>query len=72
LALGSAIAGVVWREDPRITMGALVGAGLFQLGPFFGFNRRLGYVAVPVGTVVLLTVAWWYYWPLVGLRPDSS
>jgi len=64
-ALASALSGVVWREDPRITALALVGAALSQVGVFLGFNRRLGYVALPVGTVVILAAVWWYYWPLV-------
>ncbi|MFC7075955.1 TIGR04206 family protein [Haloarcula halophila] len=66
LALASAVSGVVWREDERITALALVGAGLTQVSVFLGFNRRIGYVALPVGTVLLLAVAWWYYWPLVA------
>jgi len=65
VALASAVSGVLWREDPRITLLSLVGAALSQLGVFLGFNRRLGYVALPVGTALLLAVAWWYYWPLV-------
>ncbi|MDS0282916.1 TIGR04206 family protein [Haloarcula onubensis] len=65
VALASALSGAVWREDPRITALSLVGAALSQVGVFLGFNRRLGYVAVPVGTVVILAVVWWYYWPLV-------
>jgi uncharacterized protein (TIGR04206 family) len=64
VALTSAISGVVWREDPRITALALVGTALSQIGVFLGFNRRLGSVAVPVGTVVILAGVWWYYWPL--------
>ncbi len=64
LALVSALSGVVWREDPRITALALVGAALSQVGVFLGFNRRLGSLAVPVGTVVILAAVWWYYWPL--------
>jgi len=66
LALASSLSGVVWREDPRITMLSLVGAALSQVSVFLGFNRRIGYLAIPVGTVVLLALAWWYYWPLVG------
>jgi uncharacterized protein (TIGR04206 family) len=66
LALASAFSAVVWREDPRLTALSLVGAALLQVDVFLGFDRRLGYTAVPVGTVVLLVVAWWYYWPLVG------
>jgi len=65
LALASALSAVLWREDPRITALALVGAALSQLGVFFSFNRRLNYLALPVGTVVILAAVWWYYWPLV-------
>lgn len=65
LALASALSGAVWREDPRITALALVGAALSQVGVFVGFNRRLGSLAVPLGTVVILATVWWYYWPLV-------
>jgi uncharacterized protein (TIGR04206 family) len=65
LALASAVSAVNWREDPRITLFSLVGAGLSQVGVFFGFNRRMGYTALPVGCVLLLAVAWWYYWPLM-------
>ena len=65
VALASAISGVVWREDPRITALSLLGAALLQVEVFLGFNRRLGYLALPVGTVAILAVVWWYYWPLV-------
>jgi len=64
IALASAVSGVVWREDPRITALALVGAALSQVGVFLGLNSRLGSLAVPVGTVVILAAVWWYYWPL--------
>jgi uncharacterized protein (TIGR04206 family) len=66
LALASALSGVVWREDPRITALSLVGAALTQVEVFLGFNRRLGSVALPIGTVVILAAVWWYYWPLFG------
>ena len=65
LALGSAVAGVVWREDVRLTAFALAAAGLSQISVFLGFNRRIGYVGFPLGTVVLLAVVWWFYWPSV-------
>ncbi|MDS0221087.1 TIGR04206 family protein [Haloarcula sp. S1AR25-5A] len=64
-ALSSAVAGVVWREDVRLTALALAGAGLSQIPVFLGFNRRLNYVAVPVGSLVLLAVVWWYYLPAI-------
>jgi len=63
LALASAVAGVVWREDPRLTAFALAAAGLSQVSVSLGFTRRLGSTAFPLGTVVLLAVVWWYYWP---------
>ncbi|WP_423999342.1 TIGR04206 family protein [Haloarcula salina] len=63
LGLASAVAGVVWHEDRRLTAFALTAAGLSQVSVALGFNRRLGSTAVPVGTVVLLAVVWWYYWP---------
>ena len=69
-ALASAVAGVVWREDVRVTALALAGAGLTQFPVFLGFNRRLDYVAVPVGSLVLLAVVWWYYLP--AIRADTA
>ncbi|MFC6757599.1 MULTISPECIES: TIGR04206 family protein [Haloarcula] len=74
IALLSALSGVVWREDPRITALALVGAALSQVGVFLGFNRRLGSLAVPVGTVCILVAVWWYYWPLLTAdgAPDDD
>ncbi|MBX0284802.1 TIGR04206 family protein [Halomicroarcula sp. F28] len=74
VALASALSGVLWREDPRITALALVGAALSQVSVFLGFNRRPGYVALPVGTVVILAAVWWYYWPLFttdGMTDDD-
>jgi uncharacterized protein (TIGR04206 family) len=70
VALASAVAGVVWREDVRVTALALAGAGLTQFPVFLGFNRRLNYVAVPVGSIVLLIVVWWYYLP--AIRNDTA
>ncbi|MCJ0619270.1 TIGR04206 family protein [Haloarcula hispanica] len=70
VALASAVAGVVWREDVRVTALALAGAGLTQFPVFLGFNRRLNYVAVPVGSLVLLIVVWWYYLP--AIRADTA
>jgi uncharacterized protein (TIGR04206 family) len=71
LGLASAVSGVVWREDERITALALVGAALTQVSVFLGFNRRIGYVALPLGTVLLLAIVWWYYWPLVAPRDET-
>ena len=69
-ALASAVAGVVWREDTRVTALALAGAGLTQFPVFLGFNRRLNYLAVPVGSFILLIVVWWYYLP--AIRADTA
>lgn len=61
LALGSALLGLVWREDRRLTGALLVLAGLTEAGVSLGFMRRPGYLAVPVGTILLWLVAWRYY-----------
>jgi len=70
-AVVSALVGLYWRESGRVTAGLLVVAGLSQLWFAAGFYRRPGYVAVPLGTVAVWLVAWWYYRPelrqLVGL-----
>jgi len=71
LALGSAASGVFWREDHRITALALLGAALSQVGVAVGFSRRMGTLALPLGTIGLLAVAWWYYWPLVRPVPEK-
>ena len=72
LGVTSAVSGVLWREDPRVTALSLVGAALLQVGGFLGFDRRLGYTAIPMGTAVLLTVVWWYYWPLLRNDPTTT
>jgi len=61
LALTSAVSGLIWREDVRLTAALLVVAGLAELWVAWGFMRRPGYLAVPVGTVLMWTVVWWYY-----------
>ena len=74
VGLASAIGGVVWQENQRITAAALTFAGLSQLWVAGGFGRRLGYTALPVGTIVLLAVVWWHYWPAVraSLTPGAG
>jgi len=66
VALALAALGTVDVEDPRLTGGLLVCAALSQFPLAAGFTRRIGYVAVPVGSVLLLGVAWRWYWPAVG------
>jgi uncharacterized protein (TIGR04206 family) len=63
VALASAAAGLVGREDPRFTAGILVLAGLSHLGVAYAFSHRLAYTPVPFGAVLMVAVAWWYYWP---------
>lgn len=69
LALGAALLGL-WTdwEDPRVTAGLLVLAGIAQLSVAQGFSYQPNRTAYPVGTVVLWTVAWWGYWPRVRSR----
>jgi len=61
-ALASAAAGPVGREDTRLTAGLLVLAGVTHLGVAHAFLHRPGYTAVPLGAVVLVALAWWFYW----------
>jgi uncharacterized protein (TIGR04206 family) len=69
LAVASAAVGVVaGREDPRVTGGLLVLAGLTQLSVAAGFSVQPNRVAYPVGTVALWVVAWWRYWPRIRGR----
>ena len=61
LAVGSALLGLVWREDPRVTAALLTLAGLTHLLVSVGFTRRPGYLSVPVGSVLCFLVVWLYY-----------
>jgi uncharacterized protein (TIGR04206 family) len=60
-AVGSALLGLVWREDARVTAALLVLAGLTNLLVSVGFTRRPGYVSVPLGTILCFVVVWVYY-----------
>jgi uncharacterized protein (TIGR04206 family) len=69
LAVGSAAGGaLLGREDPRVTAGLLLLAGLAHLSLARGFSVQPGRVAWPLGTAVCAFVAWWFYWPLVRRR----
>lgn len=59
LALVSAALGSY--EDRRVTDGLLALAGLNQLAFAIGFWTAEGYVALPIGAVLLLGLAWWDY-----------
>ena len=64
LALGSALSGhLLGREDRRVTAVLLVIVGLTQVSFAWGFSRRAGTVAVPVGAILCWTVVWWFDWP---------
>ncbi|MFC5365587.1 TIGR04206 family protein [Salinirubrum litoreum] len=69
LVLGSALLGlwIDW-EDPRVTAGLLVLAGIAQLSVAQGFSYQPNRTAYPLGTAVLWAVAWWGYWPRVKNR----
>lgn len=64
-ALLSAAAALVDREDPRLTAGLLVFAGLAHLGVTYAVVHRLRYTPLPVGALLLFVAAWWFYWPSV-------
>jgi uncharacterized protein (TIGR04206 family) len=63
VALVSAAAGLVDREDPRLTAGMLVLAGIAHLGVAYSVSHRIYYTPVPFGALLTFVVAWWYYWP---------
>jgi uncharacterized protein (TIGR04206 family) len=64
VALASAASGhLLGREDRRATAVLLVLVGLTQVSFAWGFTRRLGTVALPLGAFVSWTVVWWYDWP---------
>ena len=67
-ALASALGGVAWREDPRVTGGLVVLVGLSHAGVAIGLSRGIGRIALPIGPVLALGVAWWLYWPAVRRR----
>ncbi|WP_276281098.1 TIGR04206 family protein [Halorussus caseinilyticus] len=64
LAVGNAALG--WfapdSEDRRVTGGLLALAGASNFWFAFGLARP-GLLAVPVGSVLLWTAAWWFHWP---------
>jgi uncharacterized protein (TIGR04206 family) len=62
-ALVSAAAALVDREDPRLTAGLLVLAGIAHLGVAYAVVHRLRYTPIPFGALLLLVAAWWFYWP---------
>ncbi|UPV73243.1 TIGR04206 family protein [Halorussus limi] len=63
LAVGNALLGTLepnW-EDRRVTGGLLALAGISDLWFALGMARP-GLLAVPVGSVLLWTAAWWFHW----------
>lgn len=71
-SLASALGGVLGREDPRVTGGLLALAGVSHVSLAVGLSRGIGRVAVPIGTVLLLAVAWWLYWPQIRNRSRTD
>jgi uncharacterized protein (TIGR04206 family) len=63
LALASVAAGLLGREPRRLTAGLLVLAGVSHLGVSYSVLHRLRYTPVPVGALLLVAAAWWFYWP---------
>ena len=73
VALASASSG--WlrgREDPRVTGGLLVVAAVAQMQLAWGFAVQPTRTAWPVGSVALVAVAWWCYWPAVRASVDPE
>ena len=70
-ALASAAGGLRSFEDPRLTGGLLVFAGLSHGHVAYGLYRVYGTspaTVLPVGALATWAVAWWFYWPLVRER----
>ncbi|WP_372912193.1 TIGR04206 family protein [Salinigranum sp.] len=70
--VGAVVSGLVGlvtgREDPRVTGGLLVVAGVAQLSLARGFSVQPYRTAWPLGTFAFLVVAWWLYWPAAKRR----
>lgn len=64
-AIASGLLGLWNREDPRLTGGLLVLAGLSLIVFADGISRPASITGLPVGTVLVWLVAWWVYWPAV-------
>jgi uncharacterized protein (TIGR04206 family) len=68
-AVVSGSVGLVFdREDPRVTGGLLVVAGVAQLSLARDFSVQPYRTAWPLGTLAFLVVAWWLYWPAAKRR----
>lgn len=74
-ALASAAVGLADREDPRLTAGLLVLAGLSHLGVAYSLVHRLRYTPIPAGVMLVFVAAWWFYWPelrALALAPGDA
>jgi len=60
VAVLGALAGLLGREDRRLTAGALVLAGFVHLRLTAGLSG-IGETAIPVGALLAFVVAWWHY-----------
>jgi uncharacterized protein (TIGR04206 family) len=58
------VSGGLWdREPTRLTAGLLVLASVAHLGVSYSVLHRIAYLPVPVGALLALALAWWFYWP---------
>ena len=70
-ALACAVGSLWDREDPRLTAGLLLLAGVAHAQVSYGLYRIYGGVGplvVPLGALATWTVVWWYYRPRVQER----
>jgi uncharacterized protein (TIGR04206 family) len=71
LALASAVAGRVRREDPRLTAGLLVLAGVANGLVAVEFGVQPTRTGSPTGTAAVFLVAGWRYWRALDSRCDD-
>ena len=67
-ALASALGGVVWSEDRRVTGGLIALVGLSHVTVAVGLSRAIGRLALPLGPVLAFAIAGWLYWPAIRRR----
>ena len=72
LAVASAAAGLVDREDPRLTAGLLLVGAVSATRLWIGLDGLAAVAgapgatpSIPVGPLVTVLVVWWVYWPAI-------
>ena len=63
VALASAGAGALGHEDRRLTGAFLALAAVGQFPLAWGWSVQPRRFGLPVGSLLVLAVAWWWYWP---------